>query len=192
MLSPEITRFCNRWLSKAEESLDKQDLQGTFDGFFSYFVAFNRLYGVATLDLARKGAITLNPRRFPDATAATSYVAQYVGSSKLMTAIDGDPSCSQALRQLCDLLDQQRFHISLDSYGNPEVDEDEILLRNLESNSSAARASAMLEIIYCIRCNMFHGQKGFDDVQLEILMPVIDLLRKTTTILLDELKKSIS
>lgn len=190
MLSPEIPEFCERWINKAENALSQDNLEGAFDGFFSYFVVFNRLYGTATLDLAKKGKVTLDPRRFPDSKAAKSYVLDYIGAAKLIVAIEQDNSCLEALNQIRGLLDQHRFHVKLDPHGNPQPKDDERLLQSLNSKGAKQRAEAILEVLYSIRCNMFHGQKGFNEVQREILAPSTTLLRKVASTLLSELKRS--
>jgi hypothetical protein len=63
----------------------------------------------------------------------------------------------------------------------PEADRE--LLVALESRSANRRAHAILEALYAIRCNMFHGHKGFEPIQLELLRPAILLLQSTINVL---------
>ena len=37
--------------------------------------------------------------------------------------------------------------------------------------------------LYAIGCNMFHGHKGFEPIQLELLKPAILLLKSTINVL---------
>ena len=57
------------------------------------------------------------------------------------------------------------------------------LLKKMESRSQNRRAQAGLEVLYAIRCNMFHGHKGFDLVQMGLLRPALVLLEGTIDLL---------
>ena len=61
---------------------------------------------------------------------------------------------------------------------------------SIESSSRNQLAKAALEALYAIRCNMFHGQKGFDLAQLELLRPAVLLLEKTVEVLYRGLDES--
>jgi hypothetical protein len=71
--------------------------------------------------------------------------------------------------------------------GEPRPEEDRKLLNNLRSDNKQWKVSALLDIIYSVRCNMFHGHKGFDRVQIDILIPLTILLDKLTTLLYERL-----
>ena len=71
--------------------------------------------------------------------------------------------------------------------GVRQKEQDEDLLRRLRSKSQNTKAEAILDLIYSIRCNTFHGHKGFEGVQTAILSPVIALLRKLIDLLREEL-----
>jgi hypothetical protein len=60
----------------------------------------------------------------------------------------------------------------------------------LESHSRDRRAKAVLEALYAIRCNMFHGQKEFDVAQVALLRPAICVLEGTIHVLYDTLDSS--
>ena len=63
--------------------------------------------------------------------------------------------------------------------GARRPEEDANLLAALESRGSNRRAKAVPKALYAIRCNMFHRQKGFQPIQLELLQPAIAVLEKT-------------
>jgi len=63
-------------------------------------------------------------------------------------------------------------------------------LAALESRGSNRRAKAVLEALYAIRCNMFHGQKGFQPIQLELLQPAIAVLETTADALYRALEQN--
>ena len=66
-------------------------------------------------------------------------------------------------------------------------EEDKKLLEDLRSENEHRKVGALLDIIYSVRCNMFHGHKGFDRVQIDILIPLTILLDKLTTLLYERL-----
>jgi hypothetical protein len=66
---------------------------------------------------------------------------------------------------------------------------DRELLAALDSRSRNRRALAALEVLYAIRCNMFHGHKGFEPIQLELLRPTILLLESTINVLYQALDR---
>jgi hypothetical protein len=47
---------------------------------------------------------------------------------------------------------------------------------------------AITDILYSIRCNTFHGQKGYNDNQIELLQPVCILLEKIIELLFLKLR----
>jgi hypothetical protein len=184
MLSPEFQEFVNKWLAKADRYGDA-NLEDLFDAFFTLFVVYNRLYAETTFVLAREGKITIDERKpFPDAKAAKVYVVKYLTANRLVADIDTDPDCKAALDSIIQLLDNNTFSIKLDLIqGNPQPDLDLALLRDLRSADAEARSRAILDVLYSMRCNMFHGHKGFSLVQATILRPATVLLRRVIDIL---------
>lgn len=183
-LSPEFESFYRNWLAKAD-SYQGQDLRHLFDKFFTLFVLFNRLYAEATFVLARSGQINLSRRTsFPDADAAKSYVAKYIGTRHLMEVLTNDSDSARAIDTVSDLIREKEFHIKLDMVtGNLLPHKDQELLQDLQSRSYDKRARAILDALYCIRCNMFHAHKGFNKVQERLLNPMICILRRVVEVL---------
>ena len=180
-LSPELTQFCLNWQEKAEACGD--DLQGCFDKFFTLYVVFNRLYAEATFRLARRGCFTLQGR-FPDAKCAQSYVLQFCGATRLIRAWQNDPETAAALTRIAAQLREGRFGLKLDMVtGARQPEADRRLLNAMESPSQDCRAKAYLEALYSIRCNMFHGHKGFEPIQITLLQPALVLLESTIGVL---------
>lgn len=187
MISQELNSFCERWFQKAQ-GYQRQSIQDCFDKFFTLFVVYNRLYAELTLSLARTGEIPSPSRSFPDKKAATKYVHNYLGTNHIWSSFQNDDQCQQAVNTMLNLLENQVFVIKLDRLrGEPRPEEDKKLLEDLRSENWPRKVGALLDIIYSIRCNMFHGHKGFDRVQIDILMPVTILLDKLTTLLYERL-----
>lgn len=190
MLSSEFKTFYKNWLAKAAQD-QGNDIGQYFNRFFTLFVVYNRLYAEATFLLARQNQINLSTRKaFPDADAATDYVIQFLRSTWLIDQLEQDAECQKALNRLIQLLESGRFYIKLDMIrGNPQPLEDQELLNRLKSKSKNDRATAILEAIYSIRCNMFHGHKGFNEVQAELLDPIIVILEKVIELLYKKLER---
>lgn len=196
-LSYEFQEFYNTWMAKANE-YGIEELRDCFDKFFTLFVVYNRLYAESTFALVRMGRIfrlrrgTNNTgtrrRNFPDRKAATEYLQQYLGSDHIMNQLESADNSVNALNKICTLLKEGQFYIKLDVYsGNRQRSEDEKLLRNLMSTCLGLRVNAILDLVYSIRCNMFHGHKGFREVQIELLQPIIVILKSLIEIIFQKL-----
>lgn len=187
-MSPELRDFCGNWRQKATDY--GHDVRGAFDRFFTLYVVFNRLYAEATFRLARKGQAKLQ-KRFPDSQASQEYVVQFVTARRLTDAWTGSPEVSTAIAEIADHLRQHQFFLKLDLVtGEQRPNEDADLLVRLESKGRNKRAQAGLEVLYVIRCNMFHGHKGFRPVQLDLLRPALVLLEATIEVLQHALEEN--
>jgi hypothetical protein len=189
-LSQEFREFVQGWIHKAGQ-YSTSDIRECFDKFFTLYVAFNRIYAEATFTLDRRGQISIKKRdSFPDPAAATGHFLQFVTAEYLVSEISSDASSRQALQRLISVLKGDSFYVKLHKVtGEAQPQEDKKLLENFESNSSAAKGRAILETIYSLRCNMFHGQKSFHQVQLQILVPVISLLERVIQLGLQRLEE---
>ncbi len=183
-LSAEFQGFYDSWLRKADE-YSSNGVRDCFDKYFTLFVIFNRLYAEAAFILARRNQIRIAGRTsFPDANAAKSYVSQYLTSSFLVFELDRDQETRVAIERIKALIDHETFYIKLDMVtGDRCRTKDLELLENLRSTNSNKKAVAILDILYSIRCNMFHGHKGFEGVQVRLLRPAIIILRKVIELL---------
>ncbi len=190
MTSPEFGNFCSKWLKKARAYSGKT-LEEHFDKFFTLYVVYNRAYAEATFWLARNGQIDISKRTsFPDAQAAKDYVLQFVTAKRFLELINSSEECRTAINEILDFIQAGRFSIKLEMvYGNPQRDKDLELALNLKSVAANTRAHAILDFIYAVRCNTFHGHKGFDPVQIDVLRPVNILLEKTIEIVLQVLNE---
>jgi len=187
-LSPELRNFCESWHAKAT-TYSTENIDGAFDRFFTSYVAFNRLYAEATYRLARRGHIKLR-ERFPDSQAAQDYIVQFCTAAMLTRAWENSAAAVDALREIADHLREGRFSLKLDPVtGYPRPAKDRELLTALESRSRNQKAKGVLETLYSIRCNMFHGRKDFQLHQLALLRPAILLLESTTDVLQQALEQ---
>ena len=139
--------------------------------------------------LARKGTLNLARRTsFPDADAARTYVVKYLGSKYYLEKLEKVQGAIPALETLKGLIRDQRFYIKLDMVtGDRQPHKDEELLKKLESRGANQKAEAILDLLYSVRCNMFHGHKGFEGVQVDLLKPLCVVLKATNEILYEKL-----
>src|SRR5262249_16400670 len=173
MLSAEFIDFYHSWQSKAAAYSD-EDLRSAFDKLFTLFVVYNRLYAAATLELAHRpeSGVVLRGPSFPDGKAARQYVALYLTPESLIDAIEADVHCVDAIKEIIAFLEHGRFFIKLHRvHGTRQPSEDRTLLLQFRSDSKEERAKAILEFVYSVRCNLFHGQKSFEVIQLDVIGP---------------------
>ncbi len=189
-LSPEFEAFYSSWIEKAPAP-QEVGLRSLFDTFFTLFVVYNRLYAETTFLLARKNEINISKRtNFPDGEAAKTYVLKYLGSLSFMQQIERSTEAVGAIESIKNLLRTGAFNIKLHMVtGDRQPEKDLALLQELESRNTNTKAKAILDMLYSIRCNMFHGHKGFHEVQSDLLRPVVILLREVVGILHSKLQQ---
>ncbi len=183
MVHPQLSMFYHNWLGKAD-GYNTESLSDQFDKFTSLYVVFNSLYLQVMIELTLVGQLI--PKDYKDKKAATDYVIQYIKSKTFIDLLLNDEVSVASLDEICSIIDQDRFHIILD-YGHPRRDLDIELLRYLRSASKQEKAKAILSLLYHVRCNLFHGQKGFEERQRELLVPVNQLLRKVVVLTFNKL-----
>lgn len=182
-MNPKLKDFYINWLGKSD-AYTGNTLSDHFDKFTSLYVLFNAEYMQVMTELVKTGKKL--PKDFKDKKAATEYVIQYLGSKHFLTKLLNDSVSTTRFDSICEIIDQEQFHIILD-WGNSQRDRDVKLLNSLRSQSPQERGKAILSLFYHIRCNMFHGHKGYEQQQKKLLEPVNHLLRKTVVITYDKL-----
>jgi len=173
-MDAELNNFYNKWLAKADAH-SENILSNHFDKFVSLYVIFNSLYMNVMTALVRDGHSL--PVSFKDKIAATDYVIQYVGSNNILTRLLSDEQSNIDFERICQIIDEEHFHIVLE-WGVQQRQKDVRLVASLKSKNPATKAKALLELFYYIRCNMFHGHKGYEEHQSDLLIPVNRLLRQ--------------
>jgi hypothetical protein len=190
MIPTELQRFYQRWLQKAE-AYQSQNLQDCFDKFFTLYVAYNRLYfelGISYVKLKARNRESI--KNISDRKSAKDYIISFLRARTLMQCILSDESCIHAVDSITNLLEQGVFAIKLnESTRERDVEADRILVKKLKSTSAHDKVYAILDIIYSIRCNMFHGQKGYEPIQIELLIPVTILLKKVMNLLYEKMER---
>ena len=183
-LGNNFRQFHSRWMAKARRHNHK-GLQQSFDRFFTLYVVFNHLYAEATFQLANHGQVRIqNRNRFPDAEAAQEYVVQFLGADRLLQELNNDKSAQAALLSLQAQVCNGAFNLKLNMVtGAAQSNEDADLCRRLTGTNRNEQAAAILETLYAVRCNMFHGRKGFNPIQRALLDPLNVILERVIEIL---------
>jgi hypothetical protein len=189
-LHPHVGDFYTEWLAKADNYQD-ESLSDYFNKAFSLFTLYNKLYAEATFTLARANEITINEQRgFPDRKGATHYAPKFLGHNNLLNLFNDDQDCQQSILELIEHIENERFFIKLSMpYGERQPEKDRQLVQDMRSTGAIKKVEAVLGLIYSVRCNMFHGNKQFDQVQIALLKPVTIILRKVIVQLYEKLSR---
>lgn len=187
-MNQQLQEFCRRWMLKADEA-EGDNIKNMFDKFFSLFVVYNRLYVEATLILNNQGDLNLNPdSSFPDKNASTAYLLQYYGCRELKNQLETKNYYTEHFNSLKNIIQNRLFNVCLNPVtGNSNREKDLLLLSNLNSNNCNEQMLGVLEFIYQVRCNMFHGRKGYEPVQELLLEPTLFFLNEITNLLFEKL-----
>ncbi|MBV2190216.1 hypothetical protein [Providencia rettgeri] len=183
-LHPHVGEFYRHWLEKSDAYKD-ETISSYFNKSFSLFVLYNKLYAEATFILNREGEINVSQTgNFPDRKGATSYAPKYIGHEFLSEELNNDRDCSNSINVLVSLIEDERFNIKLKLFdGTRQPEKDMELVSNIQSDDVVTRVEGILDLIYSVRCNMFHGNKNYQQVQIVLLKPVTIILRKVIEVL---------
>ena len=169
-LDPYLEGFCERWREKAD-GYGTVKTEDWFDRFFTLWVLFNALYTEVALRTGNAGV--------PDDSAAQDILLHYLTATTFAAQLNADNAVVAALAEIQTFLQGHHYFFKLDRRtGERQPVEDEELLGRLRANSRNEQGRAILEALYCVRCNMFHGHKAFDPVQVALLRPMIVILGK--------------
>lgn len=175
----QLNEFYQRWNTKSE-SYDSEELSTVFDKFFTLFVIFNRMYNVvlailcdeAELETLRANGKIDKRRKVPyENQVAIFCVAHYLReiSDEVVAELNDE------INSFKSIIEEKRFNIDL-YYGNPQPKKDKKILEDLRSDNSIQILEGVLKILYNVRCNIFHAEKGYNPDQRIILNPCNDSL----------------
>lgn len=165
----DIIDFMLRWRKKSRQ-YDYNRLNHCFDGFFTIFVLYNFLY-----DLICEYDRQTYPQQ-GDRRRATDVVVQFLGGQ----VIASDKEIRTNAFLIKKLVENGIFCIRASTWDRTKV-------ADIENEEPTCWAVSLLEILYQVRCNTFHGQKPFLDKQKEILVPCIKTLQRICDMLIDKI-----
>jgi len=185
MLSQYLIDFYNGWTQKANE-INGNDLSSIYDRFITSFIVYNNLYNQVPKELVSRG-VSL-PNRLYDSKKATDYVVRYIGGTDFIQELE-DRENAEDINKLIRIIDEETFHIKLNHEGEKQRSKDLEILSKLRSSSKTKKAIGILQVIYYVRCNMFHGNKMFIEYQRSLIVPLTNILTNVNIILYKELRK---
>lgn len=145
--------FIHRWNTKAEGyNGSNRDLSAVFDEFITRYIIFNVLYKICAEIYGERG----------DRNSATKVVEKFLSEHHCNII----PEISPFISRLTEGISEGKFIIGIPKYS------DKKLLTDLQNNNILA----LLECIYQLRCNLFHGDKEFIWRQEQLLSPVTHCL----------------
>ncbi len=169
-MNEDFLIFYKRWLEKAGEYTDS--LTDCFDKFVTLFILFNSQYNYLAEEDGEmdKG----------DKYKATEYIKQYLGSEGFCenTIIKKESS------KIIELIQDGEFYLK-----DERIDAE--LVKKVSSSNHEEKTKGILEIIYFVRCNLFHGQKSFTEDQKRLLLPCIVILEEINKIVFNSIDAKI-
>lgn len=150
-LPSHVSDFVDRWTEKREAYKEKT-LNDCFDRFFTSFVIYNFLYGW----LSQPESYS----KWSDREKATKIPKKYLGADILYK----NKELQAAAKQIAGFIAENQFTLK-------NSDADKKTLEKLKSTNKEQWCVGLMEAVYQVRCNTFHGSKGFEDRQQDLLNP---------------------
>lgn len=134
-------------------------LEDYFDGFFTSYVLYNFFYNLVWSRFQR------GQTKDKDRERATKVLPEFL----CWGTIHENARVKRAASELESALRNGGFSIC-----NPLWDKKQ--LDRLSMDDPKTWGKALINIVYKIRCNTFHGEKAFQDPQRAVLKPCIEIL----------------
>lgn len=179
----QLQDFYLRWKEKAD-NYGEDDLADIFDKFTSLYIIYNRLYNTLEGILRDKDELKNIPgirfknvenKELNDNVAATKLVSFYL-EPEAVFIID---NLTNEINLFKRIIENNIFHFNVNSklLDNNINKNDQYIFRDLKSNLPTKQLFGILTVLYKLRCNLFHGTKGFFNEQREVLLPAISCLK---------------
>jgi hypothetical protein len=166
-----FTDFYTNWTKKANNIVGN-NLENVYDKYITLFVIYNILYNHIPDKLISNGIS--ESRKIDDNKAATEEVVKYIGANALLDELTAN-NLGADIDTIKNIIEQEVFHIKI-NHGQYNRKEDLKILSDLHSTDQQKKAVAILKVIYHVRCNIFHGNKDFQDYQRVIFEPLTRIL----------------
>jgi nickel-dependent lactate racemase len=95
--------------------------------------------------------------------------------------IFNDRAIKEDAGKITNLISNGTFYIRETAWDSERIEK-------LDSQDEETWSKGLLEIIYQIRCNTFHGAKSFTDNQKRILIPCIKIVERINGMVIDKIK----
>lgn len=101
-------------------------------------------------------------------------VVQFIGANLFLDELVAN-NLGADVDYIINLIEQETFHIKI-NHGQYDRNEDLKILSKLRSTNEQKKAIAILKVVYYVRCNIFHGNKDFQEYQRLIVEPLTRIL----------------
>lgn len=166
-----FTDFYTNWTGKAN-GIVGDNLSNVYDKYMTLFVIYNNLYNQIPDKLISDGIVV--PNKIYDNKAATEMVVQFLGANQFLDELAVN-NLGTDVDSIINLIEQETFHIKI-NHGQYDRNEDLKILSELRSTNVQKKAIAILKVVYYVRCNIFHGNKDFQEYQRLIVEPLTRIL----------------
>ena len=155
-----------KWFEKAERSKD------AFDKYISFFIATNILYGVwAKISQFRENPDKINDKK------------EFLNLQDLIDSKE-EFILKSNIPRLVKILEEERLIVKIKvNHSNKFAQE---LFREHRGDSEK-ETEFLLETLYKVRCNLFHGEKGYEERQVKLLNHCSSILKVLIETCLDKI-----
>lgn len=195
-ISENFKIFYDSWWSDKCLSYRGSNLSDYYDIFFSRFVTYNSLYNTIIYSKESLGILKKRTNRNThkivergDKEKATILMAKELSSSELDILFE-KPEIIESIESLIEILESHRFVITHKA-GQQVPTDDLLILAKLRHTDKKENYLGILELLYNVRCNLFHGSKGYERNQIELLKPINEMIFFIVNSLYDSFNKMI-
>jgi hypothetical protein len=184
-----VLNFVENWINKETRSdnLENKELVHEFNKFFSYFVAFNALYNEVYFQETGKTVGMGDNKRAMDA------VITFLGDTELKNALGRADAEIGFIKKVIDD-NIFRFHFNEKTINKVKMNGQQLdayYRNNLNDNCTSYKyCEAVFSFLYQVRCNMFHGSKGFEPNQKKLIQSMNVILEVLIEFLKEELSSN--
>ncbi len=164
--------FYNSWWNDKCLSYSGDTLANYYDIFISRYVVYNSLYNIILTTKEKFGLIKPKGKNseWKDFEKATTEILNQLSPS-IIDFFFSDYTVSNYLTEIINLIVSKQFAIC-HTLGKPNYEKDIVLVNELRSNIKKEKVLGILKLIYSVRCNLFHGSKGYETNQIALLKPL--------------------
>lgn len=157
-----------RWITKANQN-SIETLNPQIDKFFSLYVSYNIIYSL------------ISNKKNGDRCSAVNVIALYMQNKNINFA--------NSWRDIVEMIKPiQKNDQGISIFHIYSTSADNKLISNIINKKNIEES--VLDLLYGIRCNMFHGKKELINEQLALLIPANKILETLVNSLIESLTKS--
>lgn len=175
-IKTNFNEFYNSWWTDKCLNYKGTKLSDYYDIFFSRFVTFNSLYNTIIYTKEKIGLLEKKTNKKnkivdrQDKEKATTLMSKELLDSDLEIFFS-KPKIIKSINDLIDILEYKKFVIT-----HTYPDDDLLIFAKLKNTDKREKYLGLLELLYNVRCNMFHGSKGYEQDQITLLKPINEII----------------